>query len=208
MFTGIVEEIGIVRDVSATGLTIAASIVLDDAHLGDSINVQGACLTVARLGDGWFGVDTVPETMRRTTLGTLRTGSRVNLERALAAQGRMGGHVVQGHVEGTGSVMDVTPDGDAVMVTIQAPAAVQRYVVEKGFIAVDGMSLTVVDRDERNFRLTLIPFTRLHTTAGDWVRGSPVNLESDILAKYVESLLRHRYDTGTVTTDGGSNDAH
>ena len=188
MFTGIVEEVGIVQDARPAGLSIAARLVLSDLRLGDSINVNGACLTVARLGDGWLGVDTVPETLRRTNLGQLHEGSRVNLERALLASGRLGGHVVQGHVDATGTVEAVVDDGDAIMVTIRAPHTVQRYVVEKGFIAVDGISLTVVDRTATGFRVTLIPYTREHTNVKDWAPGVPVNLETDILAKYVEAV--------------------
>jgi riboflavin synthase len=189
MFTGIVEEVGIVKAAGPTGMSIAAALVLTDAHLGDSICVNGACLTITRRDADSFDVDTVPETLRRTNLGTLNTGSPVNLERSLAANGRFGGHFVQGHVEGTGTILDVQGEGEAWVVTIQAPDNVQRNIVEKGFVAVDGISLTIVDRLASSFRVTLIPFTLTHTIANTWAEGTTVNLESDIVAKYVAAQV-------------------
>jgi len=189
MFTGIVEELGSVRAVRDGGLVIAASLALEGTKLGDSINVNGTCLSVTGLGDGWFSVDTVPETLRRTNLGQLRPGSPVNLERSLRAGDRMGGHVVQGHVEGTGTVRSVEPDGDAVMVTIEAHRELLRHMVPKGFVAIDGISLTVVDRGVDAFRVTLIPITRRLTIAGTWSSGTTVNLESDVLVRAVFSRL-------------------
>jgi riboflavin synthase len=189
MFSGIVEEVGSVREAGDDSLTVAASLVLDQTALGDSIAVNGACLTVARLGDTWFGAEIMPETLRRTNLGRLRPGDAVNLERSLTLASRLGGHMVQGHVDGTGTVRALTAEGDALLVTIEAPAAILRYIVEKGYIAVDGASLTVVDHSPTAFRVSLVRYTLDHTIFGRWKAGQAVNLEVDILAKYVERLL-------------------
>jgi riboflavin synthase len=164
--------------------------VLEDARLGDSICVNGWCLTVTAMGAESFAADTVPETLRRTNLGALRPGDPVNLERALAAGGRMGGHFVQGHVEGTGRIASIAPEREALLIRIEAPPEIMRYVVEKGFITVDGISLTVVSCDERGFAITVIPFTRAQTNLRVRAPGDSVNLETDILAKYVEQLVR------------------
>lgn len=189
MFSGIVEEVGSVREAGGDSLAIAAGLVLDQTALGDSIAVNGACLTVARLGDGWFGTDVMPETLRRTNLGRLRLGDAVNLERSLSLASRLGGHMVQGHVDGTGTVRALVAEGDALLVTIDAPPTVMRYVVEKGYIAVDGASLTVVGHSPTAFRVSLVRYTLDHTIFGRWKAGQAVNLEVDILAKYVERLL-------------------
>ena len=188
MFTGIVEEVGLVEAAGGGGLSVGASLVLDDLGLGDSIAVSGVCLTVTRLSHSGFSVDVVPETLRRTTLGSLGVGDPVNLERSLAANGRFGGHVVQGHVDGTASIESVVPEGEASLVRFAAPPAIMRYVVEKGFVAVDGISLTVVDCDERSFRVTLIPYTWENTAMRARREGDRVNIEVDIMAKYVEKL--------------------
>ena len=188
MFTGIVEEVGRVQTAGGGGLSVGASRVLDDLGLGDSIAVSGVCLTVTRLSDSGFSVDVVPETLRRTTLGSLGVGDPVNLERSLAANGRFGGHVVQGHVDGTASIESVVPEGEASLVCFAAPPAIMRYVVEKGFVAVDGISLTVVDCGERSFRVTLIPYTRENTAMRARREGDRVNIEVDIMAKYIEKL--------------------
>ena len=190
MFTGIVEEIGTIAGTRPGGFSIRASDVLDGLGLGDSISMNGACLTATELGPGSFSVDVVPETLRRTNLGSLSEGSRVNLERGLRAGGRLDGHIVQGHVDGTGRVESIREDGDAVMVSIAAGPSIMRYVVEKGFIAVDGVSLTVVGCDEERFSVTIIPHTWKHTIMGSRECGDQVNLEVDILAKYVERLVR------------------
>ena len=192
MFTGIVEELGQVLERTPGGLRIGASMVLAGTALGDSICINGVCLTVTALGENWFTVDTVPETLRRSNLGDLQAGDAVNLERALAAGGRMGGHFVQGHVEGTAQVEAIEPDGQALLVRFRTPAELMRYVVEKGFITVDGISLTVVSRANDSFVVTLIPFTREHTNLGARKLGERVNIETDILAKYVQSLLEGR----------------
>ncbi|HEV7216405.1 MAG TPA: riboflavin synthase [Chloroflexota bacterium] len=189
VFSGIVEEIGAVRAASAGSLKIAAGVVLDQTALGESIAVNGACLTVAERGADWFRADVMPETLRRTNLGGLRAGDPVNLERALTLAARLGGHIVQGHIDGTGIVQAMLPEGDAVLVTIAAEPPLMRYVIEKGYIAVDGASLTVVDNTETAFRVSLVRYTLEHTIFGRWQVGQAVNLEIDILAKYVERLL-------------------
>ena len=189
MFTGIVEEVGAVKAVSPSGLHVAARTVLVGARLGDSISINGACLTLTSIEVGAFTVDVVPETWRRTGLGQLRPGDPVNLESALSPTSRMGGHFVQGHVDGTGRVAEIRPDGDAIMVVFEAAPELLRYVVAKGFIAIDGVSLTVVGCNHRTFSVTLIPFTRANTNFKARKVGDMVNLEVDILAKYVERFL-------------------
>lgn len=188
MFTGIVEEIGAVKAMDAGRLTIGASAVVSDVSVGDSIAVNGACLTVTEHDATSFAVDVVPETLRRTNLGALTAGSRVNLERSMPASGRFGGHMVQGHVDGTGVVRSISADGDALMMAFEASPWVMRYAVEKGFIAVDGTSLTIVHCDNFSFSVTLIPHTQANTVLGDKRVGDSVNLEADIVAKYVERL--------------------
>ena len=185
MFTGIVEEVGSVVEVSETGLSIRASVVMEDLAVSDSINVNGACLTVTGIEDDVFRVDTVPETRRRTNLGGLDAGSPVNLERPLKADGRFGGHVVQGHVDAAGTVLSVTPEGNSHLFEFHAPDSVMRCVVEKGFIAVDGVSLTVVNCTSRAFMVAIIPYTFEHTLFAGLKVGDEVNLEADIMAKYV-----------------------
>ncbi len=188
MFTGIVEEVGTVRSFDQGRLTIAARTVMPTLELGGSISVNGVCLTVTSLEADDFRVDVVPETLRRTNLGDLSIDSPVNLERPLRADGRLDGHIVQGHVDGTGTISDISADGEALMVRMDVPPQVARYVVEKGFIAVDGVSLTVVHCDEIGFSVTVIPHTRGHTIFGSRRVGDAVNIEIDILAKYVERL--------------------
>jgi riboflavin synthase len=194
MFCGIVEEVGKVRAVRERGqiveLTIVARKVLEDIRQGDSIAVNGTCLTVTERTGDTFRVELAPETLRRTNLGDLKPGDGVNLERSLPADGRIGGHFVQGHVDGTGQVLELIPEGESIMVRFSAPPAVMRYVVPKGFIAVDGVSLTVVEPAEDSFTVALIPYTLTHTIAGRYRVGDRVNLEADILGKYVEQLLQ------------------
>ena len=192
MFTGIVEEVGTVRAADQGRLTIGGRKVMPTLEIGGSISVNGTCLTVTTLEPDGFSVDVVPETLRRTNLGLLNPNSPVNLERPLRADGRMDGHIVQGHVDGTGTIGDISEDGEALMVRIDAPAQLARYVVEKGFIAVDGVSLTVVHCDEAGFSVTVIPHTRDHTIFGSRSAGDAVNIEIDILAKYVERLTAGR----------------
>jgi len=189
VFTGIVEEVGIVAKISDSGMTVTASKVLEDVKLGDSIAVNGACLTAVNFTKTEFSVDLSPETMRRTSLGQLSEGSPVNLERALLVSDRMGGHIVQGHVDGTGRIMSTKTEGDSIIFRVRVPKRLNRYIVEKGFVAVDGISLTVVKRGASSFTLAVIPYTLKNTNLVSLSVGDRVNLEADILAKYVESLL-------------------
>lgn len=188
MFTGIVQETGKVISASSGSLVTAASDVLPGMELGGSIAVNGACLTVTSFAAASFSVDITPETLRRTNLGLLSKGDRVNLERPLTLGGELGGHLVQGHIDATGRVVSITPDGESMLVRFEAPAGVMRYVVEKGFVAVDGISLTVVSREAGSFLVSVVDYTLRHTNLGDRPVGSVVNLEVDIMAKYVEQL--------------------
>lgn len=200
MFTGIVEELGEItgRDVlaDAARLTIRGPVVTGDAGHGDSIAVNGVCLTVAELlTDGQFTADVMAESLNRSNLGELRVGSRVNLERAAAVNSRLGGHIVQGHVDGTGQVVSRTPSEHWEVVRIEVPDTVARYIVEKGSITVDGISLTVsaLGGEPRDwFEVSLIPTTRELTTLGTAPVGTQVNLEVDVIAKYVERLLTRK----------------
>ena len=189
MFTGIVEEVGIVSKITNNGMTVKGSQVLSDVKLGDSIAVNGTCLTAVSFSNSEFSVDLSPETMRRTSLSQLTEGSRVNLERALSASDRMGGHIVQGHVDATGRITSIKPDGDSIIFRVKVPKRLDKYIVEKGFVAVDGISLTVVKRGASSFTLAVIPYTLENTNLAVLSEGDQVNLEADILAKYVESLL-------------------
>jgi riboflavin synthase len=190
MFTGIVEEVGRVRRGGPGSLVITAGRVLGGMENGDSVAVNGVCLTVTGFDESSFSVDVMPETLRRTNLGKLRAGDAVNLERALALGGKLGGHLVQGHVDEVGRVSSVTADGEALIMRIEASAGIMNYLVDKGFIAVDGVSLTVVSRDENSFRVSLVGYTGENTVLGRKLRGDPVNLEVDIIAKYVEQISR------------------
>ncbi len=197
MFTGIVEELGEVVGAQDLGdsarLTIRGALVTTDARHGDSIAVNGVCLTVVDvLSDGRFTADVMAETLNRSSLAALSTGSRVNLERAAAVNSRLGGHIVQGHVDGTGTVISRTPSQHWEVVRIALPADLSRYVVEKGSITVDGVSLTVSAIGDDWFEVSLIPTTLGLTTLGGAAVGTPVNLEVDIIAKYVEKLINHQ----------------
>ncbi|WP_411133150.1 riboflavin synthase [Streptomyces sp. C10] len=193
MFTGIVEELGEIVAVENLGdasrFRLRGPVVTEDAKHGDSIAVNGVCLTVVDTADGEFTADVMAETLNRSSLGALAAGSRVNLERPMALGGRLGGHLVQGHVDGTGTILERTPGEHWEIVKIALPAALSRYVVEKGSITVDGVSLTVVDAADDYFTISLIPTTLALTTLGIKKAGDPVNLEVDVLAKYVERLL-------------------
>ncbi len=188
MFTGIVEEVGTVRRAESERLTVSASKVVADLKVGDSICVNGACLTATSTTQAGFTADVVPETLRRTNLGSLTAGDPVNLERSMAIGDRFGGHIVQGHIDATGEVVSIDTEGDALLVSIGAPVSVMRYVVEKGFVAVDGTSLTVVNCGAQSFTVTIIPHTRDNTVFGSRRVGDLVNLEADIIAKYVERV--------------------
>lgn len=189
MFTGIVEETGAVIDRQEYGITIGAATVMPGLKLGDSIAVNGACLTVVAFEADRFRVDLAPETLRRTALGQLESGSSVNLERPVAVGGRLGGHIVQGHIDAAGRITSIRPEGDCYIFRIRAPKGLMPYIVEKGFIAVDGISLTVVDKRDTAFTLSVIPYTLRNTNLREKSANHRVNLEVDILAKYVESLL-------------------
>lgn len=193
MFTGIVEELGTVTAVQDQGdalrLTIAATTVLEGVRLGDSIAVNGCCLTVAETADGAWTADVMQETLDKTSLGGVAPGTRVNLERAMALGDRLGGHIVQGHVDGVGTILRRTPSEHWEVVEVSLPPQLARYLVDKGSIAVDGVSLTVVEAGPSSFTVSLIPETLGRTTLGHKQAGEPVNLEVDILAKHVERLL-------------------
>ncbi len=194
MFTGIVEELGRVRALvpneGGARIEIEAGSVLDDAEIGASIAVNGCCLTVVELSEAWWAADAMTETLDRTSLGALRAGDAVNLERPVRLADRLGGHLVQGHVDGVGTIRSKDPlaDGSAV-VRIDAPAPLRRYLVEKGSVTVDGVSLTVAAVFDDGFSVALIPHTQAVTTLGPKGPGDPVNLEADVVAKYVERLL-------------------
>jgi len=194
MFTGIVEEKGTIRYIQLTGesgvLAVKAKKVLEGTKIGDSIAVNGICLTVTSLQSDGFTADVMAETLDRSSLGDLKRGSRVNLERAMAADGRFGGHIVAGHIDGTGIIQSVTRDETAVWYKIQAGADILRYVVEKGSITIDGISLTVARVDSETFSVSIIPHTQSNTILADRKVGDRVNLETDIIGKYVEKLLQ------------------
>jgi len=193
VFTGIVEELGEVVAVEqledASRFRLRGPLVTEGAQHGDSIAVNGVCLTVVEFGDGEFTADVMAETLKRSSLGALEVGSRVNLERPMAVGGRLGGHIVQGHVDGTGTILERTPSEHWELVKVGLPAHLSRYVVEKGSITVDGVSLTVVEVTDDWFTISLIPTTLDLTTLGIKQSGDPVNLEVDVIAKYVERLL-------------------
>ncbi len=189
MFTGIVEEVGRVAELEANRMKVRTSLVMEGQKLGDSISVNGACLTVVAIEERSFTVDLSPETLRRTSLGNLAPGGAVNLERPLAVSDRLAGHIVQGHVDATGRISSSKPEGDSFILRIRSPKRMMPYIVEKGFITVDGISLTVVKKDTSSFTLSIIPYTMENTNLKEKSPGDRVNLEADIVAKYIESLL-------------------
>lgn len=194
MFTGIIEEVGTVKAVQHSGsnsfIRIEAKKVLEDVHLGDSIAVNGVCLTVTHFDSTTFQADVMNETLSRSSLGSLRNGSLVNLERAMAADGRFGGHIVSGHIDGTGIISEIRNDGIAVWYTISAKSEILRYIVEKGSIAIDGISLTVAKLTDSSFSVSVIPHTSDVTLLSTKNTGDIVNLENDIIGKYIEKLMR------------------
>ncbi len=204
MFTGIVEEMGSVkalrREARAARLSVSASVVLEGTAIGDSICVNGVCLTVVDIGKAEFSVDVAPETLKITNLGELRIGQMVNLERALKLSARIGGHLVTGHVDAVGRVREKRQEGNSWRVFIEAPDRALRYVIKKGSIAVDGISLTVADVDKYGFSIAMIPHTAKLTTLGFKAAGDSVNLETDIIGKYVERLLSGRME-GSVNLE-------
>lgn len=194
MFTGIIEEIGRIKVIRQGGrsvvLEIEATKVLEDTRVGDSIATNGVCLTVTAMGNGYFSADVMPETMSRTSLGGLKPGDRVNLERALCLNSRLGGHIVAGHVDGVGRIRDKVQDEIAIWLTITASPEILHYVIEKGSVAVDGVSLTVAYVDETVFKVSVIPHTQEETTLTTKRIGEIVNLENDLIGKYVEKLMQ------------------
>ena len=204
MFTGIIEEVGTVRRIErgAKGarLTIGAKTVLEDTKIGDSIATNGVCLTVVSKTSDSFSADVMAESLRRSSLGTLQGGSLVNLERAMAANGRFGGHIVSGHIDGTGTIASQKREDNAVWVKIKTPAPLLRYIVEKGSIAIDGVSLTVAAVTDTDFSVSIIPHTGAQTILLGKKPGDPVNLECDVIGKYVEKLTAP-HKTGGISTN-------
>ena len=204
MFTGIIEEIGTVRRIEhgAKGarLTRQAKTVLEDTRIGDSIATNGVCLTVVSMTGDSFSADVMAESLRRSSLGTLQGGSPVNLERAMAANGRFGGHIVSGHIDGTGTIASQKREDNAVWVKIKTPAPLLRYIVEKGSIAIDGVSLTVAAVTDTDFSVSIIPHTGAQTILLGKKPGDPVNLECDVIGKYVEKLTAP-HKTGGISTN-------
>lgn len=194
MFTGIIEEVGEVLQLhkgkDSAQLTIKAQKVLEDVSIGDSIAVNGVCLTVTSFQAQSFTADVMHETLNRSSLAQLKIKSHVNLERAMLAGGRFGGHIVAGHVDGTGTIIDIQKDDVAVWYTIQAKEEIMRYIIEKGSIAIDGISLTVARVDENSFAISAIPHTIQHTTLWERKKGDIVNLENDMVGKYIEKLIK------------------
>lgn len=191
MFTGIIQAIGKLTNFSNDSMTFASS-HLGDAISGDSIAVNGVCLTVKTIDGDLFSVDVMPETLRRSNLGGLSEGDKVNLEEALTPNSRLGGHFLQGHIDGVGEVAKIVKEGQAILLSFTASPSIMRYIVEKGFIAIDGVSLTVTECDDQGFTVSVVQYSRDNTTLGDYRLGREVNLEIDILAKYVEKLLADR----------------
>ena len=198
MFTGIIEETGKVEAVAkgsnSAVITIAAVKVLEDTKIGDSIAVNGVCLTVTSISGRKFSADVMAETLRRSSLGSLKHGSMVNLERAMAANGRFGGHIVSGHIDGVGVISSFEKEDNAVWVEIETPAKILRYIVEKGSITIDGISLTVAKLTDSSFAVSVIPHTGEETTLLNRNPGDIVNLENDIVGKYVERLMNFKTD--------------
>ena len=192
MFTGIIEEVGVVREAGTGTLRIAAATVLEDARLGDSIAINGVDLTVAEMDGESFFANVMPETYRRSNLRNLTAGDRVNLERSLRATDRLSGHIVRGVVEGTGRLAALRPEVDAIIATYEAAPDLLRYMVVKGPVAIDGVSLTIIAKDGSSFGVSLVQYTQEHTNLLDRRPGQEINLETDILARYVEELLAAR----------------
>ncbi|MBR0410552.1 MAG: riboflavin synthase [Eubacterium sp.] len=196
MFTGIIEEVGVIRSIrkgaKSAVITIQADKIMEDIHLGDSIAMNGVCLTVTSFDDHSYSVDIMHESLKRTNLADMKAGSRVNLERAMPANGRFGGHIVAGHVDGTGVITSMEKDDNAVWIHVDTEPSVLKYIVEKGSITIDGISLTVAKVDSKSFAVSVIPHTGAHTTLLEKKAGDTVNLETDIIGKYVEKLLGYK----------------
>lgn len=203
MFTGLIEEIGNLQGVkkgtNSAILSVQASKIMEDIHVGDSIAVNGVCLTVISISTNGFAVDVMHETLNRSSLGKLRIGSLVNLERAMPANGRFGGHIVTGHIDDTGTISDIHRDDNAVWYTLKAPLAVLRYIIEKGSIAIDGISLTVAKVYKDSFHVSIIPHTATNTTLSLRRIGDLVNLENDCVGKYIERLMEKEIPNNNIT---------
>lgn len=199
MFTGIIEEIGTVKALGGNNLTIQGKVVLEGTKLGDSIAVNGACLTVISIARDNFTVEIMPETKRMTNLGTVRISDSLNLERAMPAQGRFGGHFVQGHVDAIGKIISHESDADAIILTFSAPGDIIKYIVRKGFVAVNGVSLTVVQCTDSTFSISMVGFTKQHTNLYKIKTGSAVNIEVDIIAKYIEKFYQPKKENGVIS---------
>ena len=196
MFTGIIEEVGKIKSVignrESSRLAIYASKVLENTKVGDSISTNGVCLTVTSIHNNYFEADVMHETLLRSNLGELKTQDKVNLERALLVNERFGGHIVSGHIDGTGVIKDISKDGISVILTISAPKEILKYIIEKGSIAIDGVSLTVISACENIFKVGIIPHTGVNTILLDKVVSDKVNLENDLIGKYVEKLINFK----------------
>ena len=208
MFTGIIEEKGTVASVKkgnvSSRITFSASVVLEDIHEGDSIAVNGVCLTATAITGSTFTADVMAETMRRSSLGSLRPGDKVNMERAMLCGGRFGGHIVSGHIDGTGTVASLKREENAVWVRINADSSLLKYIVEKGSVALDGISLTVAEVDDRGFMVSIIPHTGSETTLLSKKLGDCINIECDMIGKYVEKLLGLNQDEPKKKVDNKS----
>lgn len=198
MFTGIVEEVGKVDNIKkgakSSIITVIANKIFEDIHIGDSIAVNGVCLTVTNFNDNTFTADVMNETLSRSSLGELSKGSYVNLERAMPINGRFGGHIVSGHIDGTGEITNIQKDDNAIWYTVKAHDSLMKYIVEKGSIAIDGISLTVAKVSDKNFSVSIIPHTAKETILSHRKIGDSVNLENDIIGKYVDKLINFRSD--------------
>ena len=203
MFTGIVEEVGRVQSIGSGVLQIGACEVLKDVRLGDSIAVNGICLTVTGFDRSSFRADVMPETIRRTSLAELKNGSPVNLERALTLSSRLGGHIVSGHIDGMGRIVSLREEKNAILMKIAAGRELLRYIVPKGSVALDGISLTVAEVTDRDFTVSLIPHTRQATNLCSKAAGSPINIENDVIGKYVEKLLAAKEHGEAAASPGG-----
>ncbi|WP_300712365.1 riboflavin synthase [uncultured Brachyspira sp.] len=194
MFTGIVEEIGTVKSVQSKVIIVEADKIFDDLHLGDSVAVNGTCLTVSSFDNKIFNADVTQETLNRTNLGSLKNGSKVNLERAMTLSGRFGGHIVSGHIDGVGIIKSMKKDDNAIILTIEVPRTLMKYIVEKGSVTVDGISLTVASLTDNTFSIAVIPHTLKETVLYYKKEGDKVNIENDVIGKYVERLLTFKED--------------
>ena len=205
MFTGIIEELGMVKSIKRNTdkqrITLSCQKILEDIHLGDSIAVNGVCLTVVDFDKTTFSADVMNETFSRSSLGALSSGSLVDLERAMSSQGRFGGHVVSGHIDGTGTIRNIRKDGNAIWFEISADEKLLNYIVEKGSIAIDGISLTVADISKNSFQVSIIPHTLKSTVLGFKKRGDIVNLENDIIGKYVKKFIDKSQENKGLTRE-------